>query len=87
MNGCPSLSVFYGEVTYNRSAVGERFPVGTKGTYHCNDTIVTGWTTRICQKSGVWDGWPILCRKSEEYEKLYCFSQASAMPRTYLPIN
>ena len=52
VNGCPPLSELHGVVSYNRSAVGGRYPVGTKGTYHCDVSLYSGSETRICQRSG-----------------------------------
>ena len=68
VNGCPPLSELHGVVSYNRSATGGRYPVGTKGTYHCDVSLYSGSETRICQRSGVWSGSPALCSKSEKYE-------------------
>ena len=72
VNGCPPLSVFYGVVTYNTSANGGQYPVGTKGTTACDDPTnkfdgtISGWGIRMCQQSGVWNGWPAVCKRSNE---------------------
>ena len=59
MNGCPPLSVFFGEVNYNRSAVGGHYPVGTRGTYACDDSKESGSTLKIL--STIWSMEWIAC--------------------------
>ena len=66
MNGCPPLSVRNGRVSYNSTAVGGRYPAYTVGTYSCNVSKRAGSGTRTCQRTGVWDGSPALCRQSEK---------------------
>ena len=70
VNGCPPLSSLHGVVSYNRSAIGGRYPVGTKGTYHCDVSLYSGSETRTCQRSGVWGGSPAICTKSKKHDNL-----------------
>ena len=80
VNGCPPLSVIFGEVSYNRSAVGGRYPVGTQGTYHCDTRKWYGSNSRICQQSGVWNGEPAICERSNNKNSY----QHCVMPNTKL---
>ena len=88
VNGCPTLSVLHGVVTYNRSEVAGRYPPGTRGTYECDvsDTI-SGSGSRVCQRSGTWTGDPGLCRKSEKYLKLMIKMHLSSQQRFFSEIT
>ena len=63
MNGCPPVNVFYGDVSYNASAVGGRYPVGTRVTYTCEIRHAAGDLQRTCQQSGKWTGLQAICRR------------------------
>ena len=65
---CPALSeLSHGRVSYSQSAIGERYPSGTVGSFRCNDGYHRqGSSFSTCQTSENWSNQSPTCKQSNE---------------------
>ena len=53
---------------FTQESIHGRYWPCTKVTYSCDQGYTTdhGWHQRICQETGEWDGYPLVCREGNE---------------------
>ena len=71
---CPALSnPSNGKASYSKSPVNGRYPMGTVGSFTCNDGCTReGSSSRTCQTSQNWSNKLPTCKTSNEINLLTC---------------
>ena len=56
-------------ISYNTNSVNGRYRIGTEATHECDNgysVAYSGWRTRVCLWTGVWDGFAADCKRGKE---------------------